>query len=63
MYNDHERGMRNKVGEEIQTRELLEIERDITKLINKGFITNSDQLIGYLRKEWNQKWIPKVLQA
>lgn len=49
--------------EEIQTRELLEIERDITKLINKGFITNSDQLIGYLRKEWNQKWIPKVLQA
>lgn len=63
VYNDHERGMRNKAGEEIQTRELLEIERDITKLINKGFITNSDQLIGYLRKEWNQKWIPKVLQA
>lgn len=63
VYNNHERGMRNKVGEEIQTRELYEVERDIAKLINNGFITTYEQLMGYLRKEWNKKWQPKMLQA
>lgn len=63
VYGVHEKGMRNKVGEEVQTRELYEIERDISKLINNGFITNYDQLMTYLRREWNQKWQPKMLQA
>lgn len=63
VYGNHEKGMRNKVGEEVQTRELYEVERDISKLINNGFITNYDQLMSYLRREWNKKWQPKMLQA
>ena len=63
VYGNHEKGMRNKVGEEAQTRELYEVERDISKLITNGFITNYDQLMNYLRKEWNKKWQPKMLQA
>lgn len=63
VYGNHEKGMRNKVGEEIQTRELYEVERDISKLINNGFITNYEQLMNYLRKEWNKKWQPKMLQV
>lgn len=45
------------------TRELYEIERDISKLIDNGFITSYEQLLIYLRKEWNKKWQPKMLQA
>lgn len=63
VYGNHEKGMRNKVGEEVQTRELYEVERDISKLINNGFITNYEQLMNYLRREWNKKWQPKMLQA
>lgn len=63
VYGNHEKGMRNKVGEEVQTRELYEVERDISKLINNGFIANYDQLMSYLRREWNKKWQPKMLQA
>lgn len=63
VYGNHEKGMRNKVGEEVQTRELYEVERDIAKLINNGFITTYDQLMNYLRREWNKKWQPKMLQA
>lgn len=63
VYGNHEKGMRNKVGEENKTRELYEIERDISKLIDNGFITSYEQLLIYLRKEWNKKWQPKMLQA
>ena len=63
IYNNHERGMRNKVGEEVKTRELFELERDISKLINGEFIKSYEQLMDYLRKEWNRKWQPKMLQT
>lgn len=63
IYNNHERGMRNKVGEEIKTRELFELERDISKLINGDFIKSYDELMNYLRKVWNKKWQPKVLRS
>ena len=62
VYNNHERGMRNKVGEEVKTRELFEIERDISKLINGDFIKSYDELMNYLRKQWNKKWQPKFMQ-
>lgn len=62
VYNNHERGMRNKVGEEVKTRELFELERDISKLINGDFIKSYDELMNYLRKQWNKKWQPKFMQ-
>ena len=55
--------MRNKVGEEVKTRELFELERDISKLINGEFIKSYEHLMDYLRKEWNRRWQPKVLQV
>lgn len=63
VYNNHEKGMRNKVGEEVKTRELFELERDISKLINGEFIKSYEHLMDYLRKEWNRRWQPKVLQV
>ena len=63
VYNNHEKGMRNKVGEEVKTRELFELERDISKLINGEFIKSYEHWMDYLRKEWNRRWQPKVLQA
>lgn len=62
IYGDHERGMRNKKGDENLARDLCEQEKDIAKLINDGFITSYEQLMNYLRKQWAKRWQPKVLQ-
>ena len=43
--------------------ELAELERTISMLINEGFIRSYDQLINYLRKKWQEKYQPKVLQS
>ena len=48
---------------ESEQRELLELERSLAMLINEGFIRSYDQLINYLRKKWQEKYQPKVLQS
>lgn len=63
VYNHHESEIRNKQAEEGKVKELAELEKDISKLINRGFITNYDQLINYLRKLWSEKYLPKELIA
>ena len=63
IFNEHESGIRNKHGEESKQRELFHLESKVTDLINEGFITSYDQLLKYLRKQWNNNWQPKVLQA
>lgn len=63
VYNNHEPMMRNKQADESLLREMVELEKDIVKLIHFGFIKTYESLKDYLRERWRQKWIPKVLTA
>lgn len=64
IYGDHKSGMRNRVGDESKARELLELEKDITKSIRRGFISNMDQLMDFLRNEYRFKMqMPKELAS
>jgi hypothetical protein len=63
VFNQHESEIRNKRAEVNKMRELYEIERDIVKLINDGFIRSYDALIKYLRKKWQDKYVPRELVA
>lgn len=61
IFDNHESEIRNKKADELLMRELVELEKKITSLINEGFINSSDQLINYLRKLWTSKNQPKCL--
>jgi hypothetical protein len=61
VYGIHESGIRNTQAEEEKARQLCELERDVAKLINKGFVKNYTALMSYLRDEWKVKHTPKVL--
>ena len=63
VFNQHESEIRNKRAEVSKMRELYELERDVSKLINDGFIYSFDGLIKYLRKKWYDKYMPKELIA
>lgn len=63
VYGRHEKELRNKEGDEKSVRDLLEIERDIAKWIDLGFIQSYDDLISKLRVLWRKKWEPKALRA
>ena len=60
IFNDHERLLRNKHGDESKQRELWQLEKKVADLINEGFITSYDPLINYLRKLYNKKNNPAV---
>lgn len=55
IYNHHEKQMRNKKAEESSMKELVQLQREVTKLIHKGFITSAENLLSYLRNEWREK--------
>lgn len=59
----HESEIRNKAAEEISMRELFELERKVASLINEGFIKDFDGLLAYLRRLWNAKYRPAILQS
>ena len=61
VFGSHESDIRNRKGEENLLRELADLEKDITKFIDNGFIRSYDQIIDYLRREWCKKWQPKIL--
>lgn len=61
VFGEHEKMMRNKVGEEDKQFDLLSLERKLTELINDGFIRDYDSIMNYLRKKWREKNIPKEL--
>lgn len=61
IYGTHEKEIRNKQAEESKVKELAELQTDITKLINDGFISNYDSLISYLRRKWRTKYEPEFL--
>lgn len=48
VYGTHEKEIRNKQAEESKVKELTELQTDITKLINDGFISSYDSLMSYL---------------
>lgn len=49
IFNNHESMIRNK-GDEEKLRNLFQLERKVSDLIEDGFITDYNSLIGYLRK-------------
>ena len=63
VFNNHEKMLRNKAGDESVMRELFELERKVADLINEGFIKDYDGLIAYLRKKYIEKNNPKVFMS
>lgn len=61
IYNNHEAKLRNKYADELLMKNLCELQIDIAKLINFGFINSYDQLRNFLRKRWLEKWQPNIL--
>lgn len=60
VFNNHEKMIRNKNGEESALRELYELERKVASNINDGFIRSFESLINYLRRKYSEKYYPKV---
>jgi len=61
VYGKHESAIRNKVGEEDKARYLLELEKDVAKLIRKGFINDLVQLRNFLLSEYRERHEPKLI--
>jgi hypothetical protein len=61
VFNTHYSGIRNAEASEETLRNLSNLEFKLSELINEGFITDYDQTISYLRKQWNNKYQPKLL--
>lgn len=62
VFNQHETAIRNKHGEETKMRQLFELERKVSSLIEEGFITKFDDMMEYLRNQWRKANVPKVFQ-
>ena len=63
IFNQHEKMLRNKHGNEESQRELFQLEKKVSDLINEGFIQSFDGLIDYLRKQWNRRNKPAVFAS
>lgn len=60
VFNNHEKMIRNKHGDESQQRELFQLERKVADLVNEGFITKYEDPINYLRRLYHKKNNPEV---
>ena len=60
VFNCHEKAIRNKFGDEKHQRELWLMERKVSELIDDGFIHNYEDLMNYLRKQYQKKNNPKI---
>lgn len=63
VFNQHEKMLRNKFGDEKKQRELCQLEKKVADLINEGFITDFDKLIIYLRRQYANRNYPQVFLA
>ena len=63
VFNQHEKMIRNKSGDENKQRELAQIEKKVADLINEGFIANFNDLINYLRRLYHTRNVPKIFIA
>lgn len=61
VWNSHEKAIRNTKADESKLKELDELQKDIAKLIGRGFIKSYDALVSYLKSEWIERWTPKAL--
>lgn len=55
-YGHHVKDIRNKEADESKLRELSDLQKDITKLINKKFIKTHSELMQYLKDEYKEKY-------
>lgn len=60
VFNNHEKMLRNKHGEEQKQRELWQLEKKVADLVNEGFLTDYESLIAYLRHQYQKRNYPKV---
>lgn len=58
IFNCHEKELRNKFGSEEKQNELYQFEIKVATLIDEGFITNYDNLMNYLRKQYANRHKP-----
>lgn len=56
IYNNHEKQLRNKQADELLLKDMTELQKDIAKFINFGFINSYEQLRNFLQKRWIDKW-------
>ena len=63
VFGEHEHELRNKHGDETKQYELLDMERQVARLINDGFIRTYDEAIVYLRKKYVEKYMPAALRT
>jgi hypothetical protein len=54
IFNNHERGMRNTATPE-QEEDLQQLERDMIKYIDMGFVNSFEQFKSAMRKEWGKR--------
>ena len=59
-FNEHEKNLRNKFGEESKLRELYMLENKVSELVDEGFITTYDNLIKYLRNLYFKRYTPEI---
>lgn len=62
VFNLHEKMMRNKHGDEAKQRELWQLEKKVSDLINEGFIRSYESLVDYLRVLYQKKYTPQLFQ-
>ena len=62
VFNQHEKMMRNKHGDEAKQRELWQLEKKVSDLINEGFIKSYESLVDYLRVLYQKKYTPQLFQ-
>lgn len=62
VFNKHQSGIRNTEASEEALKELSALELKVSELINEGFIKSYDEVLAYLRKQWNNKYQPKLLK-
>lgn len=63
VFNKHEAGIRNTEANEQALKDLSALEVKLSELIEEGFISTYDDLLKYLRKQWNNKYQPKLLKS
>lgn len=62
VFGEHYPAVRNDRGTEELQRDLFELERKISELINDGFLKNYDEVINYLRKKYRERHTPSLLK-
>lgn len=63
VFNNHEKMLRNKHGNESKQRELYQLEKKVADLINEGFISSYENLLIYLRNQYQKRNYPRVFDC